>query len=116
IEETVEQHAAAAAGRKIELIVDVDPGFSPRLHADSHRIGQVLRNLVSNAIKFTARGEVLVRLTRVAGDERRFRCAVTDTGIGIPREALARLFQPFVQADASTTRKFGGTGLGLAIS
>ncbi|MGH8019217.1 MAG: response regulator [Opitutaceae bacterium] len=116
IEETVEQHALAAAALKIELIVDVDPAFSPRIHADSHRLGQVVRNLISNAIKFTEKGEVRVQLARAIGKENVFRCTVTDSGIGIAPDALARLFQPFVQADASTTRKFGGTGLGLAIS
>ncbi|MFM8442039.1 MAG: ATP-binding protein, partial [Methylococcus sp.] len=84
---------------------------------DSLRLKQILLNLVSNAIKFTDQGAVSVRvrplaLTKTAA---RLRFEVSDTGIGIAPEALARLFQPFTQADASTTRRFGGTGLGLSI-
>jgi PAS domain S-box-containing protein len=90
----------------------------PRLVGDAVRVGQVLLNLTSNAIKFTERGGVAVTV-RAAGsdaDRVRVRFSVEDTGIGIPPQVLRHLFQPFSQADGSTTRRYGGTGLGLAIS
>src|SRR5690606_4103074 len=81
------------------------------------RIRQILNNLVSNAVKFTARGEVYVEIEPVPVNERevRVRFAVRDTGIGITPEARERLFSPFTQSDASISRRYGGTGLGLAI-
>ena len=84
---------------------------------DVERIRQVLTNLVSNALKFTEQGEVVVRVSAQSQDERqlRVRFAVSDTGIGIPEQHQARIFDSFTQADGSTTRQFGGTGLGLAI-
>ncbi len=88
------------------------------LIGDSVRIGQVLNNLVGNAIKFTTRGEIniSVDLIAVTNDRRaKIRFSVQDTGVGIPKEVLPTLFQPFTQADSSTTRKYGGSGLGLAI-
>lgn len=86
--------------------------------ADPHRIGQILSNLISNAIKFTKKGEVFLKVSLEEGDNGRgvFLFEVIDSGIGIAPEALSSLFAPFTQADASTTRRFGGTGLGLAIS
>jgi CheY-like chemotaxis protein len=88
------------------------------LLGDSVRLRQVLINLVSNAVKFTAQGEVVVdaRLESKEGTDVKVRFSVRDTGIGIPAETQQRLFRPFEQADASTTRQYGGTGLGLAIS
>jgi CheY-like chemotaxis protein len=85
---------------------------------DGGRIRQIVMNLAGNAIKFTAKGEVVVRLGQLLakGAHVALRVEVRDTGEGIPRDAQAKLFQPFTQADASTTRRFGGTGLGLAIS
>ena len=113
--------AAARLGRReLELVLDFAPDVPPCVHGDPGRLRQVLLNLVSNAIKFTPRGHVIVRVSRdpqPAGELRaRLRFAVVDTGIGVPPEARARIFEKFSQADASTTRKFGGTGLGLAIS
>jgi PAS domain S-box-containing protein len=98
------------------LRVERDPS-AVTLHADALRVRQILFNLLSNACKFTERGEVrlAVQLEKVGASEL-VRFDVTDTGIGMSSTQLARLFQPFVQADASTTRKYGGTGLGLAIS
>src|SRR5690606_12299665 len=84
---------------------------------DIGRIRQILLNFLSNAAKFTLKGHILVEITAdsVIGDEAVIRLAVTDSGIGIPREKQTHLFEQFTQADTSTTRKFGGTGLGLAV-
>lgn len=90
------------------------------MRGDPTRLRQVLSNLLGNAIKFTPRGEVRLRVTAqpmTPGDARAWWCfAVEDTGIGIAPDAIDRLFQRFSQADASTTRQFGGTGLGIGIS
>ncbi len=102
----------------IELVFRVGPGVPQSLVGDPLRLGQVLINLTSNAVKFTERGEIVVavelRKTRQEGVVLAF--SVTDTGIGMSQEQLGRLFQSFTQADSSTTRKYGGTGLGLSIS
>ena len=106
---------AGAKGLRIRLLIAEE---APRIvRGDAHRLRQVLTNLCSNAIKFTSRGEIALEVTVVGGQNGRttLRFAVTDTGIGIAPEALRSLFLPFMQADASTTRKYGGTGLGLAI-
>lgn len=114
--------SARLEDRQIELILDLSPDVPSAVYGDPARLRQVLLNLVSNALKFTTKGHVLVRVSRLAtqseSDPARtwLRFSVTDTGIGIPAEVRVRLFQKFTQADASTTRKFGGTGLGLAIS
>lgn len=117
LEETVALLAPQAHKKKIELICDVPPDLSVNLLGDAGRIQQILTNLIGNAIKFTAKGEVTVvcRSLPALGPIMSFRIEVQDTGIGISAEAKKRLFQPFTQADGSVTRRYGGTGLGLAI-
>jgi two-component system sensor histidine kinase/response regulator len=109
--------AFQAATKGLELIVNVEPEIAGRVHGDPQRLRQCLVNLVSNAIKFTQRGEIVieVRSKRSSGGEPLINFEVRDTGMGIAQTTLATLFQPFVQADSSTTRHFGGTGLGLSI-
>ncbi|WP_240923928.1 response regulator [Mariprofundus ferrooxydans] len=105
------------AGRKgLDFLFDVPPQL-PKLRGDPVRLGQVLLNLVNNAIKFTSRGEVIVTVKILAMDEHETELSfsVSDTGIGMSQEQLAGIFDAFSQADTSITRKFGGTGLGLAI-
>jgi signal transduction histidine kinase/CheY-like chemotaxis protein len=113
-----------AAAKKLAWRVDVAPGVPRRLHGDPLRLAQVLINLVNNAVKFTAPGgAVTLSIARepeardmLAPGVTRVRFEVRDTGIGLSPEQQARLFQPFVQADGSTSRRYGGTGLGLSIS
>jgi len=109
---------ARAQEKHLRLHVVQDRRLAARLIGDPIRVRQVLTNLVSNAIKFTASGEVslIVMVVDEGDDQQRIRFTITDTGIGIAREDLAQLFQPFVQADAPDARAAGGTGLGLAIS
>ncbi|WP_197475767.1 ATP-binding protein, partial [Oleiphilus sp. HI0043] len=84
--------------------------------ADAGRIRQILNNLVGNAIKFTSEGSITIKASLVQQKDRKIlRCAIVDSGIGVEAEKLEQLFNPFTQADSSTTRKYGGTGLGLAI-
>ena len=106
--------AMRAREKGLELTLSVDPALPSRVNGDPARLRQVLLNLGSNAVKFTARGHVLLRAEPAADGQIRF--LVTDTGPGISADLRGRLFQPFSQADSSTTRKYGGTGLGLAIS
>lgn len=110
--------AVRAHQKKLEILCDVDADVPACVVLDFHRVRQVLVNLIGNAIKFTARGEVELRVSREtpAGDQTRLRYTVRDTGIGIKPEQLSNIFKPFVQADGSTSRNFGGTGLGLTIS
>ncbi len=107
----------AADAKGVELLCDVHHDVPDRLVADGGRLRQVLVNLVGNAVKFTTHGEVIARVWIEPGtDVGTLHVAVTDTGIGIPPEKQALVFEPFSQADGSITRKFGGTGLGLTIS
>ncbi len=113
IDDVVSLMAGRIVERRLECVVDCDPQVDSRVVGDPVRLRQVLLNLVSNAVKFTRAGEVLVRV-RCHGDGR-LRFDVCDTGIGIAREVRQGLFTAFSQADSTTTRQYGGTGLGLAI-
>lgn len=118
IDSVIEQFAARAVARRLKFRAWSAPDVCRTLRGDSHRIRQVLLNLVGNAVKFTERGEVTLTVMQPQQSETSLtlRFLVTDTGIGIPAEAQKRLFTPFTQADGSTTRKYGGSGLGLAVS
>ncbi|HVZ66277.1 MAG TPA: response regulator [Lacunisphaera sp.] len=117
VEEVLDLLWSKANEKKLELLQWVEPDVPEWILSDETRLRQVLVNLVGNAIKFTARGEVEVRISLEAGGQAgRIQFAVRDTGEGVPADRIGRLFRPFSQADSSTTRRFGGTGLGLAIS
>ncbi|MEO6689345.1 MAG: response regulator [Dokdonella sp.] len=117
VEDALELVAGRASEKQLDLALEFAPDTPEGLRGDPQRVRQVLVNLLSNGVKFTASGEVVVRVAATpAGDGRhRFDFAVRDTGIGIPPERLDRLFKSFSQVDTSTTRHYGGTGLGLAI-
>ncbi|MRD48664.1 response regulator [Caenimonas koreensis] len=123
VEEACDIAAPRAREKGLELIIDVadhgDNAVPEAIKGDITRLRQVLINLINNAVKFTAQGEVAVHARLLKADDGQGRCVlefrVTDSGIGIPPERIDSLFQAFTQVDASTTRKYGGTGLGLAI-
>ncbi|MGF6769263.1 two-component system sensor histidine kinase EvgS [Paraburkholderia sp. GAS199] len=121
IRELVDNAVGLLAGRAhekgLKVRVDIEPNVAATLRGDSVRLRQILFNLLGNAIKFTPQGEVDVRVALVgeSADGQVLEMTVEDTGIGIAPEVQARLFEPFVQAETSTTRRFGGTGLGLTI-
>ena len=117
VEDATSAFAARAYASGVELACRIDHDVPTPLRGDPGRLRQVLLNLIGNAIKFTEKGEVVVRVTLEAegGEGATLRFSVRDTGIGIPPSRTQRLFEKFSQADSSTTRRYGGTGLGLAI-
>ncbi|MGY5957138.1 response regulator [Kosakonia sp. BK9b] len=115
IQSLIRPHMPAASEKGVELLVDIAPTLPDVVRVDSIRLRQILTNLISNALKFTHQGEVLLSIDPTdAGRSWRFR--VRDSGIGIPPEKQKLIFEAFSQADSSTTRRYGGTGLGLTIS
>jgi two-component system sensor histidine kinase/response regulator len=118
IEDTLKTLAARAHGKGLELLCEVSPDLPDTVVGDVGRLRQVLVNLVGNAIKFTAQGQIAVHASPDASspDAVTVHFSVADTGIGIPPDKLRSIFEPFEQADGSTTRTYGGTGLGLSIS
>ncbi|NLR76680.1 hybrid sensor histidine kinase/response regulator [Leeia aquatica] len=116
-EDAIEVMASKAEEKHLQLVGLISPGLPPRLQGDPGRLRQVVINLLGNAIKFTDQGQVVLRVeVQLLNAERcMLQFTVTDSGIGMSEDTLAKLFKPFSQADASTTRRFGGTGLGLSI-
>jgi len=115
IRETLAQQEALVRDKPIQLVAELPEAAQP-LQTDAEKLKQVIINLIGNALKFTERGSVTVRLLTAPGSRRPLRIEVSDTGIGIPREKLGVIFEAFQQAEAGTARKYGGTGLGLTIS
>jgi len=119
IEEIMDMFSQKAAEQRLDLIYQIDFNLPRYVVGDSLRLKQVIINLINNAIKFTSKGEVFIKVflsQAVSNDELEIGISVKDTGIGIPEDKLSGLFKPFSQGDSSTTRKYGGTGLGLIIS
>jgi PAS domain S-box-containing protein len=118
LEQTMKMFAARADQQGLELACDIRPGVPESLKGDPTRVRQVITNLVGNALKFTDKGEVIVRVESEAphGDRACVHFSVMDTGIGIPADKQRLIFESFTQADGSTARRYGGTGLGLSIS
>ncbi|MBF0191057.1 MAG: response regulator [Magnetococcales bacterium] len=119
METLMEMLQPKASSQETEISLQIDPYLPKRLIGDPQRLQQVLLNLLSNAVKFTPRGRVVLSMTRVgeepSGERHRLRFSVADTGMGIPPDRQQQIFQPFIQVDTSTSRRFGGTGLGLSI-
>src|SRR5262249_28915359 len=115
--ESLATFAPRAAEKKLELEWRIGPDTPDLLVGDPGRLRQILLNLVGNAVKFTDRGRIAVHViaAQIGQTDVTLRFSVSDTGIGIPKDKQSIIFQPFIQADGSTTRKYGGTGLGLAI-
>jgi two-component system, sensor histidine kinase and response regulator len=120
VEEALKAFAVQADEKGLELLCDIAAEVPEQVEGDPGRVRQIILNLVSNAIKFTHQGEVMLKVElereQKEHDSRLVRFSVSDTGIGIPAEKQSAIFSPFTQVDSSTTRKYGGTGLGLSIS
>ena len=119
LENVIDLFALGAESKGVELVLGVEPGLPATLVGDPLRLGQILNNLVGNAVKFTEVGHVLLRVTAVptsSSTRAHLKFAIEDTGIGISAADQERLFSPFTQADGSIARRFGGTGLGLVLS
>ncbi|MEN9354638.1 MAG: hypothetical protein RL318_1963 [Fibrobacterota bacterium] len=118
VEETIDSIAVKAQQKNLELTGIVSPVVPSRLKGDAGRLRQILTNLLGNAVKFTEHGTIDLEINSLQDSDHAcmLEILVRDTGIGIPQEKLVRIFEPFEQADQSTTRRFGGTGLGLTIS
>jgi signal transduction histidine kinase/CheY-like chemotaxis protein/ligand-binding sensor domain-containing protein len=118
VEDVMDIFATKAAQKHLDLVYQIDYQIPAQIISDSHRLRQILLNLMGNAMKFTERGEIFlgIELIKTEGDQLELAFQVRDTGIGIPKDKLSRLFKAFSQVDSSTTRKYGGTGLGLIIS
>ena len=120
VENVAELIAVRASGKEVEIIPNVEPGIPRMIMGDPNRLRQVLINLAGNAVKFTEKGEILIKVEIEESDNGnekiKIRFVVSDTGIGISRENQSKIFERFLQADSSTTRQYGGTGLGLTIS
>ncbi|WP_183559081.1 hybrid sensor histidine kinase/response regulator [Mucilaginibacter sp. SP1R1] len=119
IEEIMDLFSQKAAQQELELVYQIDPALPQQIVGDSLRLKQVITNLTANALKFTQKGEVFIKVflsKSFANGEIEIGFSVMDTGIGIPAEKIPDLFNAFTQVDSSTTRKYGGTGLGLVIS
>ncbi|MCD8351201.1 MAG: response regulator [Planctomycetaceae bacterium] len=118
LEDVCDLMAVRAQEKGLELILEIDPGLPAGVRGDPNRLRQIILNLLGNAVKFTAQGEILLHASSVGSgtDGEVLRFSVTDTGIGIEPERLAKLFTPFNQGGASVYRRYGGSGLGLSIS
>ncbi len=118
LEEAIDIYALNAADTGVELACHIDPGIIPTRKGDPARLKQIILNLISNALKFTDNGEIIIHVENDTDNNSSdyVRFSVIDTGIGIPKEKIETIFASFTQADSSTTRKYGGTGLGLTIS
>lgn len=116
VEESVDIYAVKASEKNIELIARIEPGTKIHRLGDPTRLRQIIMNLISNAMKFTEQGEILVTVKASGENKDELIISVADTGIGIPKTKLDAIFSSFTQVDSSTSRKYGGTGLGLTIS
>lgn len=118
VEDLFQAISIKANERGNEISIQIDPSIPPQVFGDAHRLMQVLNNLLSNAVKFTSRGKVMLslELTKITESKCSILFSVRDTGIGINKDKLDHIFNPFSQASSSITREFGGTGLGLAIT
>jgi signal transduction histidine kinase/DNA-binding response OmpR family regulator len=117
IEATVDAVVQRATEKGVELLIDIDPALPRFMQGDPARVGQIVMNLLGNAVKFTERGDVRVAARAICGSAvTKVRIEVTDSGIGMTPAQMLRLYSPFTQADESMSRRFGGTGLGLSIT